>query len=248
MNAIKDQHILILGASSAIAKALAKAYAQRGYPLYLASRNEAEMKEMAADLSIRYNIPARGIRFDALEVAEHASFYHNLYPKPYGVICAPGYLGDPAKADTDWEEAEKIIHTNFTGCVSILSVAARHLEVDKAGFIIGISSIAGDRGRKKNTYYGAAKAGFSAYLSALRQRMFLSGVHVLTVKPGYVYAKMTEGMDLPKKLTATPEKAAKDIYKAQQKGQNVLYTLWFWRWIMFLINRVPEGMFKKMKF
>ena len=120
------------------------------------------------------------------------------------------------------------------------------LEKEKRGFIVGVSSVAGDRGRKANYIYGSAKAGFSAYLSGLRNRLYESGVHVLTVKPGFVNTKMTEGLDLPPKLTAQPEDVAKDIYRAQQKGKDVLYTKGIWRLVMLIIKYIPEFMFKKM--
>ncbi len=112
--------------------------------------------------------------------------------------------------------------------------------------MIGISSVAGDRGRKGNYLYGSAKAALTAYLSGLRNRLHDTQVHVLTVKPGFVATKMTEGMDLPEKLIAQPEEVAIDIYSAQQKNKNVLYTKWMWRWVMMLIRMIPEWKFKGM--
>jgi len=136
--------------------------------------------------------------------------------------------------------------TNYTGVVSLFNIIANDFEKRKSGFIVGISSVAGDRGRKSNYIYGSAKAAFTAYLSGLRNRLYDAQVHVLTVKPGFVSTKMTEGMDLPEKLTAQPEEVAEDIYKAQQKGKNVLYTKWIWRWMMLIIRSIPEFQFKKM--
>jgi short-subunit dehydrogenase len=112
--------------------------------------------------------------------------------------------------------------------------------------MVGISSVAGDRGRKSNYIYGAAKAALTAYLSGLRNRLYELQVHVMTVKPGFVATKMTEGMDLPEKLTALPEEVARDIFSAQQKGKDVLYTKWMWRWVMLIIRNIPEFQFKKM--
>ncbi|MBL0709233.1 MAG: SDR family NAD(P)-dependent oxidoreductase, partial [Sulfurimonas sp.] len=106
--------------------------------------------------------------------------------------------------------------------------------------------VAGDRGRKANYIYASAKAAFSTYLSGMRNRLFESGVSVLTVKPGFVATKMTQGLDLPKKLTAQPQEVADDIFKAQQGGKNILYTKWIWRYIMLIIKHIPEFMFKKM--
>jgi short-subunit dehydrogenase len=156
-----------------------------------------------------------------------------------------GYLGEQAVAEKDFNEARKIIDTNYTGCVSVLNVIANDFERRKKGFIIGISSTAGDRGRKSNYCYGSAKAAFSTYLSGLRNRLYSSGVRVLTVKPGFVRTMMTEGMRLPPLLTARPDEVAKDIVRAQEKDRDVLYTKWFWKWIMLVIKALPEAIFKK---
>lgn len=136
--------------------------------------------------------------------------------------------------------------TNYTGVVSLINIIANDFERRRSGFIVGISSVAGDRGRKSNYLYGSAKAAFTAYLSGLRNRLYEAQVHVLTVKPGFVATKMTEGMDLPEKLTAQPDEVASDIFQAQQKGKNVLYTKWIWRWVMMVIKMIPEWKFKGM--
>ena len=171
---------------------------------------------------------------------------NKLEEKPLGVISAVGYLGDQEKAQTNFEEAKKIIDTNYTGIVSLFNIIANDFEQRRSGFIVGISSVAGDRGRKSNYIYGSAKAALTAYLSGLRNRLYDAQVNVLTVKPGFVATSMTAGMDLPEKLTAQPEEVAKDIYEAQQKGKNVLYTKWIWRWVMLIICNIPEFQFKKM--
>ena len=128
----------------------------------------------------------------------------------------------------------------------MLNIIANDFENRKSGFIIGISSVSGERGRKSNYMYGAAKASFTAYLSGLRNRLHSSNISVLTVNPGFVDTKMTKGMDLPKILTTLPKDVAEDIYNAQQKGKDVLYTKWLWKWIMFFIRNIPEFKFKKM--
>src|SRR5690606_2810480 len=110
-----------------------------------------------------------------------------------------------------------------------------------------ISSVAGERGRQSNFIYGCAKAGFSAYLSGLRNKLFHSGVHVMTVKPGFIRTAMTEGMPLPPSLTASPEKIASDIFNAFRKKKNIIYSLWIWRYIMCIIRNIPEFLFKKLK-
>ena len=239
-------YILIIGAKSDIAKAIAKKYAENGYNLFLAARESGELQEFANDIQIRTQKKVKCLELDILDYASHPIFYNALEEKPIGVISVVGYLGEQEKAQNNFEETKKIIDTNFTGVVSILNVVANDFENNKKGFIVGISSVAGDRGRKSNFIYGAAKAAFTTYLSGLRNRLYSANVHVMTVKPGFVATKMTEGLNLPKKLTAQPEEVANDIFNAQQKCKNILYTKWFWKWMMLIIKHIPEFQFKKM--
>lgn len=241
------QYLLILGATSDIAVAIAQGYARQGYNLYLAGRNREALEPIASDIQIRNDVETRVVDFDASDYGSHAAFFAALDPKPAGVVCAIGYLGDQELAQTDFAETQRIITANFTGCVSILNIIAHNFEQRGSGFIVGISSVAGDRGRQSNYFYGSAKAGFSAYLSGLRNRLARTGVQTLTVKPGFVATKMTEGMDLPGALTAQPSEIAADIIKAQRKGKSILYTKWFWRYIMMIIKAIPEFLFKKLK-
>ncbi len=238
--------VLIVGAKSDIAKATARVYAKNGYDLYLAARNVTELQDFATDVSLRTQNNVKLLELDILDYETHQEFYAQLAEKPAGVISAVGYLGEQEKAQSDFSEAKKILDTNYTGIVSLLNIIADDFQQRGNGFIVGISSVAGDRGRKSNYLYGSAKAAFTAYLSGLRNRLYDSKVHVLTVKPGFVETSMTEGMDLPEKLTAQPEEVAKDIYKAQQKNKDVLYTKWIWRWVMLIIRLIPEWKFKGM--
>lgn len=240
-------YVLILGATSDIGKAVAHEYAKNGYSLYLAGRDKERISIHAGDLDIRYGVNAKPVEFDALNFDSHAEFYSALDPKPIGVVCVFGYLGDHKKSESDFAEAKRIIDTNYTGCVSILNIIANDFEGRKNGFITGVSSVAGDRGRQSNYMYGSSKAAFSAYLSGLRCRLYKSGINVLTVKPGFVRTKMTEHLELPKNLTASPELVARDIFKAQQKKKDVLYTKCIWKLVMFIIVHIPERVFKRLK-
>jgi len=239
-------YVLIIGAKSDIAKATAREYAKHGYDLYLAARNVDELAEFAKDVVTRTQKDVQLVELDILDYETHKSFYVNLEEKPLGVISAVGYLGDQEKAQSDFTEAKKIMDTNYTGVVSLFNIIADDFEDRRSGFIVGISSVAGDRGRKSNYIYGSAKAALTAYLSGLRNRLYDAQVNVLTVKPGFVATKMTEDMELPEKLTAQPEEVAKDIYESQQKGKNVLYTKWIWKWVMLIIKMIPEWKFKGM--
>ncbi|MCB9078426.1 MAG: SDR family oxidoreductase [Anaerolineaceae bacterium] len=238
--------VLILGAASDIAKAVAYKFASEGFNVTLAARNAARLTETVTDIKIRHQVDATPVEFDALDFAGHAAFYAALKPKPDVVVLVFGYLGDQKKAQTDFAEAEQIIHTNYTGAVSILNIVANDLERRRAGTIIGISSVAGDRGRGSNYIYGSAKAALTAYLSGLRNRLAKSHVHVITVKPGFVRTKMTQGLPLPGPVTAKPAQVADDVYKAYRKQTNQVYSLWMWRYLMLIIRNIPEPIFKKM--
>jgi decaprenylphospho-beta-D-erythro-pentofuranosid-2-ulose 2-reductase len=239
-------YILIIGAKSDIAKATAREYAKHGYDLCLAARNPDELKEFANDVTVRTQRTVKLVELNILDYKSHQTFYDSLEEKPLGVISAIGYLGDQEKAQMDFSEAKQIMDTNYTGIVSLFNILANDFEHRRSGFMVGISSVAGDRGRKSNYIYGSAKAALTAYLSGLRNRLYDAQVHVMTVKPGFVATNMTKGMDLPEKLTAQSEEVAEDIYNAQQKNKNILYTKWMWRWIMMIIKSIPEWKFKGM--
>lgn len=239
--------VLILGAASDMAVAIAKKYASEGFNVQLAARNTSRLQALQSDLSIRYNISCTLHEFDALNYGSHQAFFDGLTQKPDQAVCVFGYLGDNEIARTNWSESEKIINTNYTGAVSILNVISNFYASQKSGIIAGISSVAGERGRQSNYMYGSAKAGFTAYLSGLRNRMFHENVHVISIQPGFVYTRMTENMKLPPLLTAKPEDVANTVFKAAAKKKNVVYVKWFWRWIMLIIKSVPEFMFKKLK-
>ena len=239
-------YVLILGAKSDVGQALAGYYAARGYSLYLAARNSLELEEAVSTLKREYGVDARTLEFDALQVDTFQNLYLHLEPKPVGVITTVGYLGDQSLAEQDIGEAQKIINTNFTGLVLFLTMAAQDFSRRRTGFIVGISSVAGERGRKSNYFYGSAKAGFTAFLSGLRNRYCNSGIQVLTVQLGFVRTKMTAGMKLPGLLTLSAEEAAKGIFDAQQGGRDVAYLSPLWWWVMLLVRSLPERLFKRL--
>lgn len=230
-----------------MATALARKFASTGHDVQLAARNAHRLEPLRSDLSIRYGISATLLEFDARDFDRHATFWAKLPVRPEITICIFGYLGEEAKAESDWAECRNILEVNYVGAVSILNIVANDYIRQKSGTIVGISSVAGERGRQSNFLYGSAKAGFTAYLSGLRNRLFHHGLHVLTVKPGFVYTRMTEGLTLPPLLTATPEQIATAISNALEKKKNVIYVKWFWRWIMLIIKNIPEFLFKKLK-
>ena len=240
-------HMLILGATSEIARACALRFALEGWDLCLAGRRLDALHAMAQDLHAKTGCTVDCVEFDALNSSTHAKLWASLADRADAVLCAVGLLGDQIAARHDEDAADAILRANFTGLVPLLSMAADTFEHRQRGLIIGISSVAGDRGRASNYLYGSAKAGFTAFLSGLRARLASSSVHVLTVKPGLIASPMLEGRDLPKYLIATPETAARDIANAVRKGKSTLYTPWYWRGIMLAVKHLPERLFIRLK-
>ena len=245
----QNKTLLVLGAKSDIASAVAHEFARHKFDVILAARNAADelLAAMKTDLEIRYQIEAYTAEFDAEDFDSHAEFYENLPAPPDVVLCAFGYLGEQSEAEKSWTETARIINANYVGAVSILNHAANDFEKRQTGSIVGISSVAGERGRASNYIYGSAKSGFSVFLDGLRHRLSRANVNVITVKPGFVETKMTAGMDLPKILTAKPAQLGKAIFKAYEKKRSTLYYLPAWRFIMFVIRNVPEFVFQKTK-
>jgi decaprenylphospho-beta-D-erythro-pentofuranosid-2-ulose 2-reductase len=253
------RNILILGASSDIGVALEKEFTRRGDNVILAARRHATPSphhDVATSpphhvtTSPRPNVTTsqrHHVPFDALNFEEHFSWFNSLPQVPDITICLFGYLGDQRTAEKDWKEAKTIIDSNYTGAVSILNVVAAKYRLLGKGMIVGFSSVAGERGRQSNYIYGSAKAGLTAYLSGLRNSLYPSGVHVMTVKPGFMYTKMTQGLKLPPSVTAKPDDVAKKVVGAINGKKNVVYVMGIWRLIMFVIRSVPEFIFKRLK-
>lgn len=242
-----EENVLILGATSDMAVAIARQLALEGYSITLAARSTERLSALEGDLRVRHKITVSSSRFDALDFGSHESFYQSLAEKPDIVVCVFGFLGDQAEAQQNWSQCQDIIHTNYTGAVSILNVVANDFERRRKGVIVGVSSVAGERGRQSNYIYGSAKAGFTAYLSGLRNRLHRQGVHVVTVKPGFVKTKMIENLSTPAILTASPGAVAKKVSKAIRNKWDTVYILPAWRLIMFIIRCIPESIFKKLK-
>jgi len=239
--------VLILGARSDIARALAHVYGAAGHPLMLAARDADALEADRKDMELRHGVAVTAHAYDALDPAALPAFFDSLPALPGVVISAVGYMPDQAETQADPELAARVVASNFTGPALAFEEVARRMAKAGRGTLIGISSVAGDRGRAKNHWYGAAKAGFTAVLSGLRQQYGGAGVHVLTVKPGFVATRMTEGMDLPAPLTDSPEQIATAIHRAAERRQNV-YTPWKWRIIMGFITHLPEFVFKRLSF
>ncbi len=162
-------------------------------------------------------------------------------------LVAHGTLPDQARTQTELDYAVAQYRTNAESVIACLNALALRFEPQGSGVLAVIGSVAGDRGRGSNYLYGAAKAAIDTFASGLRARLFKKGVHVLIIKPGFVATAMTADLNLPKKLTATPDQVAMDIHRAILKRQDVLYTPWFWAWVMRMIRWLPAFVFKRTK-
>ena len=240
-------NLLILGGNSDVAKSVAMVFAKsERADIRLCSRDTGLLETKARDIAVRCRVDVTASYFDATDYSSHHAFYDDLDPKPDVVVLAFGLLGDQKKAQDDFEHAKTIVESNFLGAVSILEIIASDFERRGHGSIIVLSSVAGERGRQSNYMYGASKGALSVYLSGLRNRLHKKGVQVITVLPGFIRTKMTGGMELPALLTSEPDDTARDIYKAFLKKKHIVYTKWYWRWIMRVIKSIPEFVFVKL--
>lgn len=237
--------VLILGASSDIARATARAFAARGCAIQLAARDPDRLADDKADLETRYGVAVSLHAVDALDIASHEGFVVGLPTLPATAICAIGLMGDHEENTLDMTRAAEILRSNFEGPASLLAVLANKMQARGSGTLVGISSVAGERGRASNYVYGSAKAGFTAFLSGLRNRLAQKGVHVVTVLPGFVATRMTEGMDLPQRLVAEPAEVADAIVAAVEKSRDIIHVRRIWWLIMAIIKAIPERIFKK---
>lgn len=239
--------VLILGGRSDIGLATAHVFAAAGHNIQLAARHAQTLSAEQTDLAVRYGVNVDLVEFDALDTTHHEAFAKTLPVLPDIVICAVGVLGNQAADEKNLSSAIHVMRSNYEGPSAILSVFADLFEARGSGTIVGISSVAGDRGRATNYIYGSAKAGFTAFLSGLRNRLARKGVHVLTVLPGFVATRMTEQLDLPKALTAEPKDVALAIERAVKGKRNTIYVRPVWALIMLIIRSIPEAIFKRLR-
>ena len=236
---------LVIGATADIGRAIARRLADGGWTLQIAARDPARLEREAQDLRVRTGVTVTAHRCDVLEDHGGASMLNALDPLPDIAVCVVGLLGNQAETQRNPATAERVMRTNYVGPVLLMGMLAERFERRGSGVLVGLSSVAGDRGRAANYIYGSAKAGITAFLSGLRNRLAGSGVHVVTVKPGFVRTRMTDGMNLPAGLTAEPEEVAAAVVKAIHRRRDVVYVPRIWRLVMLIFGAVPERFFKR---
>ncbi len=241
--------ILILGATSTIAHETAKCFAADSAELFLVGRDAPRLRALASDLTARGAKRVEVIAADLAQIDGHPALVSHAVESLGGIdaaLVAHGTLGDQAASQADVQETLRQFTTNATSYISLLTLIANHMEERRTGCIAVISSVAGERGRGSNYVYGAAKSAVTQFASGLRARMAKCGIAVVTIKPGVVDTPMTSGIKKGP-LTAKAEKVGRRIYVAMLKGEDVVYTPWFWGPIMLVIRTIPEGIFKKTK-
>lgn len=241
-------NVIIIGATSAIAHATARELARNKASLYLIGRDAEKLALVAADLKTRFQVPVATRTLDACDTKAHPGLLAEAEAslgRADVVLVAHGVLGDQATAIASFENTMAILDANFLSVVSILTPVANAFEARKHGTIAVISSVAGDRGRQSNYVYGVSKGAVSIFLQGLRNRLAKSGVHVVTVKPGFVDTPMTA--DIKKgPLFASAETVGRGVARAILKRKDVVYVPGFWLLIMTIICAIPERVFKKL--
>ena len=243
-------NIIIIGATSEIAKEVGRIYADKNNNFLLIGRDPQKLDNIKSDFLARGATRALTHVSDLDDNNSYQPLFDvscNIFNQIDLLILAHGTLPDQLSIENDFSKVEIYARTNFISYVSLLSVFAKKFESQKNGSIAVFSSVAGDRGRRSNYIYGSFKAGVQAFLEGYAARMSRVGVHVLDVRPGMVDSPMTSHL---KKglLFASTEKVAKDIVKSIGKKDFVLYTPFFWKYIMLIIKMIPKSIFCKLNF
>jgi decaprenylphospho-beta-D-erythro-pentofuranosid-2-ulose 2-reductase len=248
MKASSMLKIMILGATSAIAHETARNFARDGAQFFLVARNTDKLNAISSDLQAFGAGQVACATVDLNDTSAHAGLIDSALGALGGldaVILCYGTLPDQPAVEKDYDAAVREFQTNFLSSMSFLTVAGNFFEKQRRGVITVVSSVAGDRGRASNYVYGSAMAAKTAFVSGLRNRLARSGVQVVTVKPGLVDTPMTA--DMKKGLIwADASTVGQDIYTAMKQGRDVVYTPWFWRYIMTIIRLIPERIFKRL--
>jgi len=237
--------VLVIGATSAIATAVTRRYAQRGARLFVVGRRPDALEAAAADLRVRGAREVESAQLDVNDIQQHRVVLDAAWSKWAGldvVLIAHGVLPDQSRAQESADEALASFDTNARSVIALLTDLANRFESQSSGVIGVISSPAGDRGRASNYVYGAAKAAVTSFASGLRHRLFRKGVRVVTILPGFVDTPMTAAFRKGP-LWVSPDRVAEDIVRALQRRNGTLYTPWFWRLIMLIVIHLPERLF-----
>ena len=244
----RPRRVLIVGATSAIASEVARAYAERGADLFLVGRNGDRLSAVASDLAVRGASRVETAILDVLAWDRHAALVDRAFASGRldVALLAHGVLPDQKRCEEDPAEAVRALEVNFTATVGLLTLLANRFEAQGHGTVAVISSVAGDRGRLSNYVYGSSKGGLTVFLQGLRNRLHRHGVSVVTLKPGPVDTPMTAGM--PRTLLVSrPSRVGRSIFRAIEAEKGAAYIPWVWRPIMAVLTTLPESVFKRLR-
>lgn len=252
----RGRWVLVVGATSGIARELVRELARFNFHLILAGRNRSELEAMANDLRVRSRVRVETVVYEALAEGfvrgeADARFWQEVLARCdhelYGAVLCHGVMPTQEEAQRNWEVARSLIEINYASFLSLLNLAAKYFEGRSEGFLAAIGSVAGDRGRAANSIYGSTKAAVEVLMQGVRQRLSKSNVQVITIKPGPVDTAMTFGQEnLP--LKVPPERVARDILRGIRHKKEIVYTPSIWRYIMTALCLVPEKIWKRLKF
>lgn len=241
--------VLIIGATSAIASACARLWAEQGAEFFLVARNPERLEQAAADLRVRGAAAVACYCMDATDVGAHRAMLESCLVALQQIdiaLIAHGTLPDQSTCEREVDIALRELVSNGTSVIALLTCLANQFEAQRLGTLAVISSVAGDRGRPSNYLYGTAKAAVSTFCEGLRARLFKVGVHVIDIRPGFVDTPMTQGLPLPGALVASPERVAQVMVRGIERKVDVLYAPGFWRLIMLIIRSLPRPLFKRL--
>lgn len=247
------QRGIIIGASDGIGATLARRLAGEGYTLALLARRQEKLEAVCNEINqTSKELRARVYTHDVTQYEKAPELLRRIVADLGGldlVVFLAGVNYPPGGIDKyNFENDRKMVETNLIGAMAWLDPVGEMFQSARSGQIVGISSVAGDRGRVGNPGYNASKAGLTTYLEALRNRLTRHNVNVLTVKPGFVQTEMLKAAQGPTPFTIQPEKAVEDIWRAMQKRKQVIYTPSLWRWIMLTIQHTPSFIFRRLSF
>ena len=245
---------IVVGASSGIGAELARELARRGYRVALVARRAVDLEMLAAAITNAHGADVvRVYPFDVRDYLATQPLFEQIASEMEAagaplrlLVYAAGVMPPPGPGGWSFGDQRAMIEVNLLGAIRWLDLAAAYFAPRKLGAILGISSVAGDRGRKGNSAYMASKAGLSVYLESLRYRLASAGVRVVTIKPGFVDTPMIAEVTTPKALTAAPGAVARRIADAAAHGPEVVYTPWYWRPVLTLVKLLPAAVMKRL--
>lgn len=242
----KNKNILILGGNSDIAMSLIRDLIKLESNIFFTCKNERTVLAIEKKIKNNYQVNSKGYPLDILKLSEHKSFWNKLEIEPDILISCIGYLNKTSISSYNQSDTLKTINVNFLGLVNLFNIIAYHFKKRGFGVIVGISSVAGERGRKSNFIYGSAKSGFTTYLSGLRNSLYHDNINVITVLPGPVKTKMTKNIKISKYLSTNTNTVSSYIIEAIKSKKNIVFVKWYWRLIIIVIKIIPESIFKKL--